>query len=90
MNTNVGSSLQCITMKYLVASFPAFDAPFNDGLDKASAPTENGVYTLIKVCALVIARLLSSAPMCTEAAFEEVLPTNGILLFDGGSNCGVK
>ena len=90
MNTNVGSSLQCITMKCLVESFPAFDASFNDGLDKASAPTENGVFTLIEVGALGIAHLLSGAPMCTEAAFKEMVPTNGILLIDGGMYCGVK
>ena len=90
MNTNGGSGLQCITMKCLVASVPAFDAPLNDGLDKTSSPTENGVFTLIKVCALGIARLLSGAPMCTEASFKEMVPANGILLFDGGMYCGVK
>ena len=76
-------------MECLIACFPAFNAPLNDGLDEASAPTENCEFTFIEVGALGIARLLSNAPMCTEAAFHEMVPTNGILLFDGGMDGGV-
>ena len=77
-------------MKCLVASLPTFDAPINDGPDEASAPTEDGEFAFVKVCALDVTSLLSSAPMSTESAFEEMLPSNGILHFDGGSNGGVK
>ena len=90
METNVGSGLEGVAMQCLVASLPTLDAPLNDGPDKASAPAKDGEFAFVQVCALGVTSLLCSAPMGTESAFEEMLPSNGILLCNGGGNGGVK
>ena len=76
-------------MESLIAGLPAFDASLDDGLDKASAPTDNREFTFIEVSTLGIPCLLSSAPLLSEASLEEMLPTNGVLFFDGGMDGGV-
>ena len=76
-------------MESLVAVLPAFDASFDDGLDEASTPTKNREFTFIEVSSLGVARLLSSAPMLTEASLKEMLPSNGVLRFDGSMDGGV-
>ena len=70
-------------MEALVAVLPAFDASFDDGLDEASTPSKDSVLSFIEVCALCIACLLGNAPLLTEATLKEMLPSNGVLLFDG-------
>ena len=76
-------------MESLIAGLPAFDASFDDGLDEASTPTKDRVLSFIEVCTLCIACLLRSAPMLTEASLKEMLPSNGVLRFDGSMDGGV-
>ena len=76
-------------MEGLVAGLPAFDASFDDGLDEASTPSKDRVLSFIEVCSLCIACLLSNAPLLTEATLQEMLPSNGVLLFDGSKDGGV-
>ena len=89
MDANVGRGMYCFSMESLIAGLPAFDASFDDGLDEASTPTENREFMFIEVSTLGIVRLLSSAPLLTEASLKEMLPTNGILFCDGGMDGGV-
>ena len=83
MESNFGSGLYGVSVECLIAGLPAFNATFDDGLDEASAPSEDSVLPFIEVCALCIACLLSGAPLLTEATLKEMLPSNGVLLFDG-------
>lgn len=65
-------------------NFQTLGASFNNSFEDAFTLADNGVLALIEVCLLVVAALLCLAPMLTDAAFDEILPSYCGLFFQGG------